>query len=83
MPKWDDVDNPREEEKLITVNEFVRQTRMGKSTVRGLIAAGTIPVVRIGGSVRIRQSVLHAYLTPHKQETPPGYKPRKLKNPDG
>ena len=79
MPKWFDVDEPCEDERLVTVEEFARATRMAEVTVRQLIKAGTIPAVRlVFGRIRIRQSTLDSYLTPRRQGEGKNYKPRKF-----
>jgi excisionase family DNA binding protein len=43
---------------LMTVPEFLREARIGRSTAYALIRAGAIPSVRFGKAIRIPRSVL-------------------------
>lgn len=45
--------SPRSERLLITVRECQALTGLSEATVRRLIAAGTLPSVRVGRAVRI------------------------------
>ena len=41
-------------ERWLSVNEVVRQTGLSERTIRGLIAAGRLPIVRLHGVRAIR-----------------------------
>ena len=47
---------------LLTIDEIARQCRVSVRTVRRWIAAGELPVVRLGRSVRVRKSALVMFL---------------------
>jgi len=43
---------------LLTVAEFMRATRLGRTTAYALVRDGSLPVVRFGRTVRIPRDVL-------------------------
>jgi excisionase family DNA binding protein len=47
---------------LLTVDEIARQCRVSVRTVRRWIAAGELPVVRLGRAVRVRKRALVTFL---------------------
>jgi len=47
---------------IFTIDETAEILKVGTKTVRRLIATGAIPKQRVGGSVRVRESDLRAYL---------------------
>ena len=47
---------------LLTVPEAARSLGLGRSTLFAMIAAGTIPAVKVGGARRVRASDLAAFV---------------------
>jgi excisionase family DNA binding protein len=47
---------------LLRIGEAAQLLGVGRSTIYQLITAGTIPVVRIGRSVRVSRAVLDAWV---------------------
>jgi excisionase family DNA binding protein len=45
-------------ERLLTAGDLAETLRVSTRTVRRMIAAGQIPIVRVGRSVRVRPSAL-------------------------
>ena len=45
-------------DKLFTINEVAEMLSVTHKTVRNLIAKGEIKAIKIGGSIRIKESVI-------------------------
>ena len=58
---------------LLSVKEAAIYLSVSTRTVRRLISKGDIPIVRIGGSIRIAVGALHAYIV-LRTETEPLHK---------
>ena len=54
--------NPLPATLLLTVPEVAQHLRVSKRTVHRLIASRSLPVLRVGRSIRIRRDDLHAFL---------------------
>jgi excisionase family DNA binding protein len=52
----------RQDAPLLSVPEVAERLAVSSSTVRRLIASGSLPAVRIGGQVRVDRSELFAYV---------------------
>ena len=50
------------EAKFLTIAEVAAQMRVSKMTVYRLVHSGDLPAVRVGRSVRVPESDVHAYL---------------------
>lgn len=48
---------------LVTVDQAAELLNVGRTTMYGLIANGTVPTVRIGRCRRVAVDALHAYVT--------------------
>lgn len=51
--------------RLLTVEEVRAELGIGSTLIRGVIASGALPVVRIGRAVRVRRVDLDAYVEAH------------------
>lgn len=51
---------------LYSVSDAARATGVSTRTIRRLIGAGDLPVIRVGLLVRIRLADLHAYIDEHR-----------------
>ena len=51
---------------LLTVIDAARLLRVSKWTVYRLVASGSIPVVRFGGTLRFRVADLEDFINPHQ-----------------
>jgi excisionase family DNA binding protein len=51
----------------MTVQDFVRETTLSRSTIERLIHAGVIPVVRVGRCRRIPEDALDALMKVQKR----------------
>lgn len=58
---------PLQVPQLLTFDEAARRLVVCKRTVRRLVERGDLPVVRVGGSVRITAAALTAYITVHTE----------------
>lgn len=47
---------------LLTVRETADRLRLSERTVRRMVASGVLPALRIGGSIRVDQAELDAWL---------------------
>ena len=56
------VASPTQERLLLTVPEVARLTGLGVSHVWRLVAAGRLPVVKVGRSTRIRRDDLERFI---------------------
>jgi excisionase family DNA binding protein len=56
-------DDAPAQDKLLTVPDVARLLQLSERTIRRLIAAGALDVVRIGRSVRIRRNDLSSLLS--------------------
>ena len=54
-------------EKLLTPIEVQQLLHISRSTLYRLIQKGQLPVIRVGGTYRIRMSELNAYLEKNNQ----------------
>lgn len=54
---------PTARQPLLTVKEVAEALQVSARTIRRLIAAGGLSVVRIGSAVRVSEVALAAYLT--------------------
>jgi len=55
---------------LISVADAAIYLSVSPRTVRRLIAKGDIPIVRVGGSLRIAIAMLNAYIALHTESEP-------------
>ena len=55
--------NSHDSDQLMTVAEVASQLQVSTRTIRRLIAAAELKVVRIGRAIRIRPADLNAYVT--------------------
>jgi excisionase family DNA binding protein len=56
---------------LLTFAEVTAELRLSAPSVRKLVAAGQLPVIRLSGSLRFRRADLDALLDPtHEREQP-------------
>ena len=55
--------NSHDSDQLMTVAEVASQLQVSTRTIRRLIAAAELKVVRIGRAIRIRRADLNAYVT--------------------
>jgi excisionase family DNA binding protein len=51
-------------DKLLTIKEVAERLRVHEVTVRRYIAKGTVPAVKIGGGVRVRESDIKKVILP-------------------
>jgi excisionase family DNA binding protein len=49
---------------LLTIDEVARMLRISSVSVRRYVAAGKLPAVRVGRSVRIEQAAVEQFATP-------------------
>lgn len=61
-PKASPLLGPLDPGRLLTINEAAARLTVSLKTLRRLIAAGSLPVVRIGGLVRIRPEDLTNFI---------------------
>jgi excisionase family DNA binding protein len=61
-------DSERQERGLMTVLEVAIYTRLSESAVRKRVAAGTIPVVRIGRRTLFRPADIDAWISQQTQK---------------
>lgn len=65
---------------LLTIVEVSRRLAVGQSTVRGLISTGKLTAAKVGGSWRIDEADLEAFIV--AQKTTPGQVPRSVFDAD-
>jgi excisionase family DNA binding protein len=56
--------------KLLTVTQAAERLGLSRTTVYGLIRREVLRVVKIGKSVRIRESVLERFILEHERTSP-------------
>ena len=55
---------------LMSVADAANYLSVSTRTIRRLIQKGEIPIVRIGGSVRVARAALHAYIAMRTESDP-------------
>jgi excisionase family DNA binding protein len=58
---------PAQEPAILTIDEAARYLRLSRPKVYNLVAAGDLPAVRVGRSVRIRRDRLEAWIEEHSR----------------
>lgn len=61
---------------LMTVEELAAYTKLSPGTIYNRIGKGTIPVVRLGRTVRFRRSEIDAWMVSHREEQADGERVR-------